>query len=86
MMIYGFLDVWYIPSSFHQKQYSTTMFMQKHILSRYNKEIYAYVLRVFLIRGLIRFDELFHLIVYLKMKPRMALVEKHDILSNALTF
>lgn len=45
--------------------------MQKHILSRYNKEIYAYVLRVFLIRGLIRFDELFHLIVYLKMKHHL---------------
>ena len=50
--------------------------MQKHILSRYNKEIYAYVLRVFLIQGLMIFDELFYLIVYLKMKHHIRQISK----------
>ena len=78
-MIYGFLDVWYIPSSYHQKQYSTTIFMQKLILSRCNKEIYAYVLRVFLIQGLMIFDELFYLIVYLKMKHHIRQIKSDKI-------
>ena len=82
MMIYGFLDVWYIPSSYHQKQYSTTIFMQKLILSRCNKEIYAYVLRVFLIQGLMIFDELFYLIVYLKMKHHI----RHKIKSDKIQY